>query len=233
LNNIIRIAGINYPIQQGNHTGNTLAAALKTALDLQGAPKAPHVVTYSLVTGRLNVITNDLSSTAFQLVVPSSANEALGLPVGGATILSGQDFNLPVFLGTPLSLGIQIDQSSDVGYITAGWAYRFTTERVVVEGKTTLTQAYTQAHRENTLIVPWVAASGVFNYIDNWSNPQTVKFAQPTKTLRIRVMDTETGTVVSLNNCAWEIMIERMEECITPFKKRKIHELEQVATRMF
>jgi hypothetical protein len=184
-------------IPVGNYTGETLATAVALVLNTVGADT--YVVSYSATTGKLTFTCDANMSWMFyaENAGTPSADRLLGWPAAGdaadnthipsATATEAPDM---ISLGNPLSLGVQIQQCSAIGYQTGSQT--------------------TAEPRTGDLLIPFLAQSGYFNFTEaSDTNVQYVKFANNSSYINVKVTDTDTGSEVELNGADWEMHWQR------------------------
>lgn len=217
-NDGILVGGVPLVLAHGRYDGSTLSTLLKTSLDTLGGAPAPYTVAFNSVTSRLSVTTADASDIVFGV---GTANFTIGVPVSGATVLSGVAFPLTVFLYGPNAVGLSIQEASLSGYTKAGGSYEESTEPVVVDGKTTTTRVYVHGTPDATLIVPLKGSDYVF--LDSHTFPQTFNISKPTRTLNISVVDIDTGLPLDVNQSRWSMLIEDVSYNWTKDKRMKLN----------
>lgn len=192
-------------IPVGNYTGDTLADALTVAMNA-ATSAGTWAVTYASLTSKLTVSydDSDAANTWFFNFTRATVNSAawvLGDYVGTpytATAGDGTTRELPhvIGLGTPASLGIHIKEAACHGYTTTSFK----------------TSSGEGEPRTGDILVPFLAASGTFNFSQAESkNSQEVCFNHPTSKLEIHVTNTDTGEMVDLNGADWEMLLEQLE----------------------
>jgi hypothetical protein len=214
-------------IPEGYYNFTTLATALATALDAAfPGPRVPHTLAVD-VQNRLVLTTADASATYFDNL--GNLNRTLGLfETIETTVASGSTFPVSMFLGDPLSIGIEIKEASDAGYVTAGGAYvndtkvtpsstpiLNTPEAAVVNG-----QFLQSSKQQATLLAPLVAGYNSFNFTSQDDFEQFIKLEKGTKTLSIRTVFPVTGALAPLRG-PWEMLIERVESDLTKPKLKR------------
>ena len=134
-----------------------------------------------------------------------SAGAVLGfLPDADSPLFDASIENLfpfPVYLGSPLSLDIEIKEASNSGYSTT-------------DGK------------HGTALVPSLANFGFYSFVSKDVFPQLLYFKQPTKSLKIQVLNPDTDRLAGLKRADWEMMIRPLTSQYKKEKKRKIDYLD-------
>ena len=203
-------------IPEGYYTLTEAATALKIELD--AALTGP----FTVVVGAGNKL--QISRSAAGIISfedTGTANRTFGLYETKVTSLSmvapGASFPNPVFLGDPLSIGIEIQEASDAGYVTAGGEYKSET---VTGQPTKMTDRRISSKQQATLIVPLIAGANTFNYTTHDDFKQFIKLEKGTKTLTIRTVYPVTGATAQLRG-PWEFFIERIEDDLSKPKLKR------------
>ena len=207
-----------FAIPKGNYTGDELAAVLQTSMSAADVTR-DYTVTYDSVTSKLT-ITNITNTDPFGFTSLEDGNTAwkiLGVSeLGFESLLATATLSYPIFLTSPLSLGIRVKQSPDSGYVTPGRTVRVNTD---TKGNF---ETRGQSYHQGTLIVPLLASANTFNYTSADDFQQFIRFEKGTKTLDIQVVDPLTSEDVDLNRGQWEMLLERMEDNVSKRKKKRI-----------
>ena len=178
---------MTYPIllAVGNYTPDTFVDMLATVLS-SASGFATYEVTYDPVTFEITI-----SETAFQLfrldlTAGAQVRALLGFNVVETPLASSVSGSGVLNLGSPDSLGIQIQQSQTRGF-----------ENVATDCV-------------GTLYVPLNNAFGRYQSLSSLDLPQYVKFSQRQRQLNIRLVDTSTNLEVDLNNSNFELLLSRV-----------------------
>lgn len=222
-------------ITAGNYTGATLATALKTTMDAASVGVI-YTVTFNNtgVDNKIEVTPDAGNEFQFTWATgdgTTSANSAaivLGYVPNVDTALSGVATALTapgvVFLGCPLSLGVQVVEGGDSGYVTSGGSYQTSVLTTITktDGKVvTSGQQLVSSSSQGSLIVPLLVAHGVYNFTSHDVHKQYLTFPHGVHVVTIRVVDPGTNELVDLNNGSWEMLLERVEDNITPSKRKR------------
>lgn len=164
-------------IPVGNYSINALPTVLKTLLDTASASYNTYTVLFNSITSKLTI-----SATNPFYINPGNATTILGIPFTTSLSTSVTSTNI-VSLGYPTSLGITIDQANNDN---------------ICNIKTTST---------STIYVPMNVLYGYYKTIDIQELEQKLLFNQPVRQINIRVVDTSTNTIVSLNGAEYEILL--------------------------
>ena len=217
----------------GNYNGAQLAAALELAMDAPSSVNYTVVFNAASVDQKISVTANGANTFNFDWSnTENSAALALGFVPGVDTVTSAPGGTLvsqnPLFLGCPLSLGLQIQEAGDSGYVTAGTSFALgTTITNKPDGKAIVSgQRQVSDTKEGSLIIPLIAQYGVYNFQSSDIHKQYLTFRTAVKELNIRVVDPLTNELVNLNGGEWDMCIERVEGNETPSKRkrRKFHD---------
>lgn len=219
---------VDFTLPPGTYTPSTLAAALKVELDTAfPGVRSPFVVAVDSE-NKLQLTTADGKEMYFS--PDGNANRTLGLyETKTTTILSAGKFPSPLYLGDPLSIGIEIKEASDAGYVTAGGRYVSDTvtglpnkiDNPVTGSKSTMnTDRLISTKQQATLIVPRVTSVGDFCYTTTDDFKQYIRLERGTKTLTIRTLYPVSGLPAILR-APWEMLIERVHPELPVTKKKR------------
>lgn len=165
----------------GNYTGATLAAEVQTQLTAVHA--SARTVTYSSISNKLTITAADASATVFGPATANDGARVVGVAPGTTTsVASGSECPYVVFLGSPLSLGIQISGASTRGYQTSN-------------------------RKSGSILVPWIAATNVFNVLVGTDFSNCIEINEGQRIFNVRVVDPGTDEVVDLNGGEWEMIL--------------------------
>lgn len=201
----------------GNYTTTTLATEIDRAMDAAASGGAtPITYTTTLVAATQTFSIASSASTTSLTFATNSTNTAHALmgfeQVDVATASPLVSTNSAFLIG-PLSLGIQIPQSSGSGYITGGGTFQQLDSRSITkaDGKVVSKAAeFVSAATEGNLVVPLLVSYGTYNFTSEDVFRQRILFSHGTKRIEVQVVDPDTGDVVDLNGGEWELMMERV-----------------------
>lgn len=206
-------------IEPGNYTGKTLATAIETAMD--AVSPVVHTVFFNPITGKLSVFVG-VGTVGFEFGsnTLNTAAKVMGFADADVAEAANVEGVKSVFLGYPLSLGIQFTASSTVNFKTAGGQYRTTPSGA---------QAWETKTSGAQLIIPLLASYGVYNFNSSDVHRQVFHVKAGRKVMRFSIIDPGTNAVVDLNGGEWEMLWERVvieherdpRECCSHHKKRK------------
>jgi hypothetical protein len=217
-------ATITSTLPVGNYSLTSLPIAIKTVLDADTALARTYTVVVGSTTNKLT-FTPSAGTMGFNFGTNTTDSAAKVLGFNDVNVTAAASIIAPnvVFLGFPLSLGINIQESGDAGYVTAGGSYVTIPESSYVPGAgtTVSNQAWAQRTQTGTFIVPLLASFGVYNFIDTDSFQQFMTIQHGSRKLFVSVINPTTGNAVDLNGGEWEMYLERIDENVTPEKKKR------------
>ena len=182
------IAGASvYPIllPVGNYTADTFVDMLSTVLSAV-SPFNTYLATYDPLTFQLTIQDQTLSIFRLDLSASPQVRALLGFNVM-MTALDTQTTGTGVLnLGSPDSLGIQVQQSETRGF-----------ENVATDTC-------------GTIYVPLNKTFGSYQSLSSLELPQYVRFNQRQRQLNIRVVDTSTNPEVDLNGSNFELLLSKV-----------------------
>lgn len=168
----------------GNYNPDSFVAMLSAGMSSIDVAN-PYAVTYDPATYAITI--NNTAFNSFGLVLPSVAVRSLfGISVETTAINSSITGDSVINLGSPDSIGIQIQQSQTRGF-----------ENIASDCC-------------GTLYVPLNKAFGTYQALSSLELPQHVSFNQRQRQLNIRVVDTSTNEELDLNGGNFELLLSRV-----------------------
>jgi hypothetical protein len=169
-------------LEAGNHSVTTLLNDLNAKMDAVGAD----VYTTSLnsITGIITVSSTGTFQFTFGTNTLNSAAGILGYANVDTAVAGTHQASNVVDLATPLSLGIQIDGVSSVGYETANFGC-------------------------GQIYVPLDVGFGIYKNLPENELRQTILFNHM-KRLKVSVRNPSTNSIVGLGNANWEMLLSKL-----------------------
>jgi len=222
---------VTLTIPSQNYTGTTLAAALTDLLLAYTTDGPAILVEYLDSVMKLQFTLPD--GAEFQIYSKykeDSAHAILGFRTSASKVLyqlvPGQPNLLPnvVALGLPISLGIQVKESSTSSYALGG---NIEDRKLDNNGNTLSIVKTPRAHNANngntlsivktprahnaSLVIPFLASAGSYHSSAVDTHRQWINFPRPTKHLNIQLVSPDTHSKVDLNGAEWEMLLSKAE----------------------
>jgi len=205
---------VTLTIPSQNYTGTTLAAALTDLLLAYTTDGPAILVEYLDSVMKLQFTLPD--GAEFQIYSKykeDSAHAILGFRTSASKVLyqlvPGQPNLLPnvVALGLPISLGIQVKESSTSSYALGGNIE----DRKLDNNGNTLSIVKTPRAHNASLVIPFLASAGSYHSSAVDTHRQWINFPRPTKHLNIQLVSPDTHSKVDLNGAEWEMLLSKAE----------------------
>lgn len=205
---------VTLTIPSQNYTGTTLAAAL-TELLLAYTDDGPAILVEYL-DSVLKLQFTLPAGAEFQIYSKykeDSAHAILGFRTSASKVLyqlvPNQANLLPnvVALGLPISLGIQVKESSTSSYALGGNIE----DRKLDNNGNTLSIVKTPRAHNASLVIPFLASAGSYHSSAVDTHRQWINFPRPTKHLNIQLVSPDTHSKVDLNGAEWEMLLSKAE----------------------